>query len=180
MTAPLKSSFYKTSITLHPFRKGAQPMREASRIYADVWSYDSCDAGYLLRQYPQMPCFYGCLAQLDGRTVGMGFGTDSVRGVWWHDRVSDEIGEGHPALQNAWVLTELAVLESFRNAGIGATILDYLTTHQPRKNMLLSTHADNAAAIRFYERQGWYVLHPGFPFHRRGKHFAIMARSLTR
>lgn len=178
MMLPSRESTLQSELTLQPFRSKSQYMREAIQIYAEVWQQDAYDSGYRLRQYLQFPCFYGCLAQVNGQTMGMGFGTASVRGMWWHDRVAYQVGAQHPALQDAWLLTELAVLESQRGMGIGAVLLKYLTDAQPRNNLLLSTQSDNHAAIRFYQRHGWSILHPGFAFHRHGKSYAILSRSL--
>ncbi|MGB1287605.1 MAG: GNAT family N-acetyltransferase [Aggregatilineales bacterium] len=170
---------HNQNITLVPFRGEASYMQDAIQIYAEVWHKDAYDSGYMLRQYPQFPCFYGVLAQINGYTVGMGFGTAAISGLWWHERVKREVGDNHPVLQKAWILTELAVRPQYQNLHIGSRLLTALTDAQPRRNLLLSTHTDNVAAIRFYQRHGWWTLHPGFAFHRRGKQFAILARQHT-
>ena len=97
------------------------------------------------------------------------------RGQRWHDRVAAEIGPDHPALQDAWVLVNLAIRSTYRNRGIGATLLKTLLASQSCPRTLLSTEVANAGARRLYERNGWRYLHPGLVFTPGQQPFVVMA-----
>lgn len=86
------------------------------------------------------------------------------------------MGVSHPALQDAWVLVELAVLDMHRGKGIGAALHHALLTDQPCPRALLSTEVKNTSARRFYERFGWRCIHSGFKFREEGEPFIVMAR----
>ena len=104
--------------TLPPFDAHSPYLDEAVRIYTAIWPADHADIRAFIARYATYPGFHGLVALVKNRVVGMGFGTRSLPGNWWHDRIATQIGAGHPALQDAWVLVELAVLEVYRNEGI--------------------------------------------------------------
>lgn len=163
-------------IDLLPLTPEAPLMREAARVYAAVWGRNWQDSMSFFRKYAHYPHFYGYVAQHERSIVGMGFGTQSLPGQWWHDKVTAHLGAGHPALQDAWVLTELAVLDAFRNSHIGSAIHNQLLREQPLPNALLSTQVNNSGAQRFYTRHGWRIIHEGFAFGRGREHYVIMHR----
>jgi ribosomal protein S18 acetylase RimI-like enzyme len=167
------------TLEIIPYHYRSPLLQEAVRIYVHVWQRDAEDSLVFFREYAQLAHFYGFVARLNGKVVGMAFGTASQAGQWWHDKVAAQIGVHHAALQNAWVLTELAVLPAYRNYTIGTRLHDQLLQTQPFPNVLLSTQVSNTGAQRFYERHGWHILHPGFMFNRGNEAYTIMHKLLN-
>ncbi len=155
-------------------------LREAVRIYATVWQRDTEDSFVFFRSSLDLPEYVGYAALLQDRVVGFAWGTASLPGQWWHDKVAQRVNPAHPALQNAWVLTELAVLAPYRNQNIGGLLHDRVLAEQPFPNALLSTQVSNIGARRFYERRGWRYLHRGFSFQRGNQAYAILYKSLPK
>lgn len=168
------------NLELVPFDRTSPLLREAALIYAIVWGRDRTDSLFFFRHHSNFNDYYGFLAYVGSKAVGCAFGTRSRIGQWWHDKVAEQVGSGHPALQSAWVLTELAVLADYRNQHIGARLHDAILDTQPYKNVLLSTQQDNDGARRFYEAHGWSYLHTGFPFHTGRPPYVIMCRRLEK
>lgn len=166
------------TITLQPFGYHSPLFYDAVAIYCAVWERDEEDSTLFFRRYARMTDFIGYVALVGKQSVGIGFGTLSENGQWWHDKVADQVGSEHPALQNAWVLTELAVLPEYRNDGIGGILHDRVIHEQPRNNVLLSTQVENIAAQRFYKRRGWTMLHDGFPFRKGCQSYCIMHKDM--
>jgi ribosomal protein S18 acetylase RimI-like enzyme len=161
-------------LELISFNYRSSLLYEALRIYCTVWGRDKEESLSFFRKYARMPDFLGYVASVDNSIVGMGFGTASQTGQWWHDKVAEKIGKSHPALQDAWVLTELAVLRDYRQKNIGSLIHERLVKEIRYPNMLLSTQADNFGAKRFYEHRGWTYLHKGFAFQEGRPLYCIM------
>jgi ribosomal protein S18 acetylase RimI-like enzyme len=147
---------------------------DAVDIYCQVWGRDKDNSLMYFRKYAGYSHFFGYIALYEGRAIGMGFGTISERGHWWHDKVAEQVGQRNRALKNAWVLTELAVLQDYRNQQIGNALHERVIQAQPFPNVLLSTQADNFHARRFYEKRGWHYLHKGFPFNKGRPPYCIM------
>lgn len=166
------------SVELIPFHYHSPLLYEAVQIYCAVWQRDKDESVMFFQRYTRMTDFIGYIARMGNRYIGMVFGTLSETGQWWHDKVTAQLGSKHPALQDAWVLTELAVLAPYRNAGIGGILHDRIIAEQPHRNVLLSTQVDNIAAKRFYYRRGWTLLHAGFAFQRGCDPYCIMHRDM--
>lgn len=162
------------NVQLLPFTRRSSLLPEAVNVYTRVWSRNTADSLTFFHNYAEHNHFYGVVAVARSQVVGMAFGTESVSGMWWHDKVAQHVNPQHPVLQNAWVLTELAVLEGYRNWGIGSKLLARVILEQPFPNALLSTQCHNQAAQRFYQRHGWDYLHRGFAFHRGHDPYVIM------
>ena len=166
--------------TLEPFDASSPYFNEVVRIYVETFGGEE-DAirAFIARYASTLPDWRGYIALSGAHVAGMGFGTRSLPGQWWHDRVAAEIGAAHPALQDAWVLVDLEVRSAYQNRGIGATLLDTLLTSQPCPRALLSTEVANAGARRLYERNGWRYLHPGFVFTPGQQPFVVMGREIS-
>jgi ribosomal protein S18 acetylase RimI-like enzyme len=162
------------SIKLEAFDGTSPGLHEAVDIYVQVWQRNPEASLLFFRKNTRLEHFRGYLARVRGRAVGMVFGTISEPGQWWHDNVTLHLGTAHPALQNAWVLSELAVLEPYQGNGIGSRLHDAIVAAQPADNMLLSTQKANQNARRFYENRGWSYLHNGFSFNPNRPHYVIM------
>lgn len=135
-------------------------------------------ASQFIRQQAHYPDFRGFVAVHRGTVIGMAFGTKSEPGQWWHDRVLAQLGGDPQALRDAWVVTELAVLEEWQGHGIGSSLLDALLKSQPYPRALLSTEVGNDRARGMYQRRGWTYLHPGFVFQEGEQPYVVMAREL--
>ncbi len=169
------------SLALEPFTVESTLMDEVVdvrvRIFEGEWQqiYD-----FMKRYATSYPDFHGLAALLNGRVIGMGFGTRFVVENWWCDKVAAQVGAAHPALQDAWVLVELGVLASYRGKGIGSILLTRLLELQPCARALLSTQVANTGARRLYERHGWQYLHPGFVFAEGQEPYVVMCKELKR
>lgn len=150
---------------------------DALRIYCIVWGRDYHDSLIFFRNYGRLPDFCGYIALVGNHAVGFAFGTRSECGQWWHDKVAQHVGKRHIALQDAWVLTEIAVLAEYRNSDIGGMLHDAVIEQQTHQNVLLSTQVSNIGARRFYERRGWSYLHKGFAFNRGSQPYVVMHRN---
>ncbi len=151
----------------------------AVRVYTQTWGREWEASHAFIAQYAGYAGFRGFVAMRDDGAVGMGFGARSEMDQWWHEKVAAQVGADHPALQNAWVLVELAVLPAFREQGIGGMLHDTLLTAQPCPRTLLSTETTNTRARAMYEGRGWRYLHPGFVFNDGQPPFAVMHREDT-
>lgn len=133
-----------------------------------------------IARYSRYPGFYGVVAVTQaGKPVAMGFGSNTFEGNWWFDRIAEETGLSHPALQHAWALVELSVLKRYRDAGIGTEIIHHLLQHQRQERILLSTQKDNFGARRLYERLGWTYVHDGLVFAPGQEPYVIMCKEMT-
>lgn len=154
-------------------------VNDAIKIYDEYIPGDREYQEHFFRSNMRRPGYIGLLAQIDKKIVGFAFGSFSLVGQWWHDKVANYVGYEHPALQSAWVLTQLNVLEAYRNRNIGQQLLEAIITQQTRSNLLLSTQVANTNAQRFYKRLGWYVLHEGFIFSSGDEPYKILAKTLS-
>lgn len=166
-------------VELIAFNYHSSLLYEAVQVYCEVWERNKEDSLMFFQRYARYGHFLGYVASYNSRVIGMGFGTISESGQWWHDKVAQQVGRAHQALQDAWVLTELAVLKEYRNQGIGIALHDRVIREQPFANVLLSTQVSNTGARRFYERQGWTYLHAGFAFQRGRPFYCIMHKAIS-
>lgn len=167
----------KITFTLAPFTVDSPYLEDAVRVYAETWPDDSEEIRTFIQRYATYPDFHGQVALVEDKVIGMGFGHRSRPGDWWHDRVAVQLGSDYPALQDAWVLVELVVLETYRGAGIGSALHNALLASQPCSRALLSTEVNNTVARLLYERLGWHYLHTGFKFREDGELFVVMSYS---
>lgn len=164
------------TIQLTPFSADSPLLDEAVKLSIAEWPAPEDQIHGFIARYATLPDFRGLIALVDGEPAGMGFGVRSLPGNWWHDRVAEQVGADHPALQDAWVLVSLVMRPALRNHGIGAALLDALLATQPCPRTLLSTQVANTGAQRFYTRHGWRILHPGFVFTPGQEPFVVMQR----
>jgi len=171
----------ESSLTLEPFTIESVLMDKVVDARVQIFEGERQQIYDFITRYATVyPDFYGLAALIDGHVIGMGFGTRFVAGNWWCDKVAAQVGAAHPALQDAWVLVELGVLESYRGKGIGSMLLTRLLELQPCAHALLSTQVANTGARRLYERYGWQYLDPGFVFTEGQEPYVIMCKKLEK
>ncbi|MEO1290521.1 MAG: GNAT family N-acetyltransferase [Chloroflexota bacterium] len=165
-------------LELLPLNSSSPYILDAVRIYNEYIAGELDYQEHFFRSHMIRPGYVGLLAKLDKKIVGVAFGSFSLAGQWWHDRVTTYVGREHPALQEAWVLTQLNVLKAYRNCKIGAQLHDTIISKQKRHNLLLSTQVANRDAQRFYKRYGWHILHKGFQFSSGDEPYQILYKTL--
>ena len=165
---------------LEPFDAASATFEEVIRIYLEVFGGEEEEIrAFITRYATTFPDWRGHVALVGEQVAGMGFGTRSLPGQWWHDKVEAQVGAEHSALQDAWVLVDLAVRPAYQNQGIGAAIMNALLASQPCPRALLSTEVANSGARRLYTRNGWRLLHPGFVFIPGQQPYVVMAREIN-
>ncbi|GLV60149.1 hypothetical protein KDH_69720 [Dictyobacter sp. S3.2.2.5] len=165
-----------SAITLASFTAPSPYLEDAVQVYLATWPGDLEKVRAFVARYATYPDFRGQVALVQNRVIGMGFGHRSQAGNWWHDRVATRLGGEHPALQDAWVLVELAVLHEYRSRGVGHALHQTLLRNQPCPRTLLSTEVSNTGARRFYERLGWDYVLTNFQFSEGDQPFVVMSR----
>lgn len=184
MNEPSTSVTLPTGVALASLAPGEPWFAEAVSLYLAALAHGPNETVAIISdfftRYAALPDYQGRVALRDGRLVGFGFGALSQPGNWWHDNVAREVGADHPALQDAWVLVDLAVAPEVRRQGIGAALMETLLAAQPHPRALLSTQVANTTARRLYETHGWTYLHPGFTFTGGTEPYVIMRRELKR
>jgi GNAT superfamily N-acetyltransferase len=167
------------TIRLRPYDRDSPLLEEALAVYARVWPDRNRDeARENFTRYAGYADFHGLVAFVGEEAVGVGYGTRSIPGIWWHDQVTPQLGLDHPALQDAWRLVELAVVETHRRLGIGGQLHDALLAAQSCSRVLLCTGVANERARTMYERRGWHYVAPSFEFPGESHPYAIMGKEL--
>lgn len=166
------------TLELIPLNATSPYVMNAVKIYNEYIAGEMDYQEHFFRSHMHRPGYVGLLAQVDKRIVGVAFGSYSLSGQWWHERVAAHVGREHPAIQDAWVLTQLNVLKAYRNRKIGETLHHRIIEEQTRQHLLLSTQVANKAAQRFYKRHGWQVLHEGFQFSSGDESYKILHKFL--
>lgn len=168
-----------TVITLRAYSQRSPLLEQALRIYARVWpDRDPAIARETFTRYAGYPAFHGFVAFVDDEPAGVGYGARSSPGVPWHDLVAPRLGEAHPALQDAFRIVELAVVEQHQGNGVGGRLHDALLAAQPCARALISTNVANQRARAIYERRGWRYLHTSFEVPDDPHRYVIMAKEL--
>ncbi len=170
----------ESNVHIVEFKPGSPLFLEAIRVYHKTWGWSWEESYSFFQRYSRLPDYTGLVAVYGSEVVGMTFGALGRRGQWWFDKVAYHVAGGYhnPALIDAFMLVELAVMEGYREMGIGTALHDTLLASQPYDRALLSTEVSNTGARRLYERLGWEYLHPGFVFSEGGPPYAILHKEL--
>lgn len=164
-------------MSLQPFTRDSPLLDVALEVYARVWpERDRDEARENFTRYAGYDDFVGFVAYAGEESAGVGYGARSQPGIWWHDQVTPVFGEDYPALQAAWRLVELAVVDTHRGNGIGSRLHDELLATQPCPRVLLSTAVSNNRARAIYERRGWYYIASSFDFPGEPYPYVIMGK----
>lgn len=146
-------------------------------IYTEYTGYSIKYARHFIEGFTERDGFVGVAALYNQKVVGMSFGVSSKNGDWWHDKVAKQVNVHNPALQDAWVLTQLNVLKAYRGQRIGHVLHNVIIRQQSHANLLLSTQKSNHRAQKFYQQHGWYILHAGFTFTAGDEPYMIWAKT---
>lgn len=169
-----------STITIQALTAQSPYLAGAMHVYRDYTNFSADYTRQFFDEFLAREDFMGLVAlgrdQAQVRVVGMGFGVAARPQDWWTRTVARRVGATHPALQDAWILTQLNVLRGWRSRGIGGRLHDEIIQTQPYPRLLLSTQVHNHAAQRFYQQRGWTYLHSGFAFFEGDIAYAIMRR----
>lgn len=167
-----------SQVKLQPFDTShSQLIDGVVEIYTEYTGFADRYARHFVASFMERDGFVGLVAIHHEKVIGMSFGVRSKTGDWWHDKVAQQVNSHHAALEDAWVLTQLNVLEAYRGQGIGSLLHDTIIKQQPHPNLLLSTQKSNHLAQDFYQQHGWYILHAGFSFARGDEPYMIWAKT---
>ena len=166
-------------LQLEPFRPSSAHLHGVGRVYQEALALDwEAEQPGLLHYFERLPDFVGRVALVQGEVVGVGWGTRTLPGEWLFERAASQLGRDHAALQEAWLLNVLAVLQGFRRTGIGTALHDALLEEQPCPRALLSTQVENEVARTFYERRGWQYFSPPCVIDTARHRFVVMHREI--
>lgn len=163
-----------------PLTYDAPFVLDAVKVYNEYIHGDLEHQEHFFRNHMRRAGYVGLVARVNTHVIGVAFGSLSLAGQWWHDKVATHVGAKHPALQSAWVLTQLNVLSDYRNDRIGTQLHNLILQRQKCSNLLLSTQVANKAAQRFYKRHCWQVLHEGFQFSAGDEPFKILHKTIQK
>lgn len=167
-------------IVYRPYTADSPLLENALAVYAGVWpERDRDEARENFTRYAGYAGFIGLVAYDGDEPVGVAYGATSQLGVWWHDKAAAGLGADHPALQDAWRLVELAVVDAHRGRGIGGELHDRLLAAQPNARALVCTAVHNTHARDIYERRGWRYVAESFDFPGEPHPYVIMAREVA-
>ncbi len=156
---------------------GSPYLEQVMQLFCRTWNRDmGSTRRYFVDFAMQQPDFLGRLIVQREQVLAFAFGTRSLPGQWWHDRVTAQLGKSYPVFQDAWVVTELAVAASHRKQGLAKRLMAELMSGQPASNILLSTQQYNTAARQLYEGLGFVYLSENFVFRSGESPFVIMHR----
>jgi ribosomal protein S18 acetylase RimI-like enzyme len=114
-----------------------------------------------------------------GHLVGFTYGYRLLPEYWWYQQVEPHLARRGQAawLQDAFELTQMAVLPGFQGQGIGGQLHDLLLQDLPYQHGLLSTLARETSATELYRKRGWQVLLEPFQFSGVNRPYRIMGRT---
>ncbi len=167
-----------STITIQALTAQSSYLAGAMHVYRDYTNFSADYTRQFFDEFLALEDFLGLVAvdTEQERVVGMSFGVAARPQDWWTRTVARRVGAAHPALQEAWILTQLNVLREWRGRGIGGRLHDEIIQKQPYPRLLLSTQVHNHAAQRFYQQHDWTYLHSGFAFFKGDIAYAIMRR----
>jgi ribosomal protein S18 acetylase RimI-like enzyme len=118
------------------------------------------------------PGFRALLATEDesGTVAGFTYGFHGAPGQWWHDTVARAVAAAHGGdvaaawLADSFEVAELHVRPEYQGHGIGADLLQRLTSGQPERTAVLSTRDADTPARRLYRGVGFADLLTAFVF----------------
>lgn len=148
-------------------------------VYEQVWGHRGFQPQ--VSRHATYPDFKGLAAlTASGKVVGYVYGTSTLPGQWWPDRIAPVIGR-EPAerrLYGSFCVTELGVLPEHRRHGLATRLMRALLADVPHRRVTLSTECDNLPARALYEGLGFGYLVECMRFTQGGEDYAVLDRSL--
>jgi ribosomal protein S18 acetylase RimI-like enzyme len=147
--------------------------------YARIWGHK----GYQpqVRLHGTYPGFKGIAAlSPTGEVAGYVYGTTTLPGQWWPDRIAPVIGHerAQQRLYGSFCVAELGVVPEHRRQGLAARLMRAILANLPHSQVTLSTECANLAARNLYERLGFDYLVERMRFTEGGEAYAVLDRPL--
>lgn len=116
--------------------------------YSEQWYKDSLNTDQIMKLafYSELP-----VGAIKGKAI-----STSRKGDSYEDSQQQQLPSD--AVPNAVYLESFAVLEAYRNLGIGAKLLEYVIEETKRRFMheiLLHVHVENSEVIEWYSKHGF-------------------------
>ena len=168
-----------TSYTLAPFDLGSPLLPGVLDVYKRVWG----DRGFQpqVRRHAAYPGFKGIAALASsGEIAGYIYGTSTLPGQWWPDRIAAVIGRelADRRLYGSFNVTELGVRAEHRRRGLGTLLMRAVLADLPYPHVTLSTECANHPARTLYEGLGFGYLVEHMYFAEGGEEYAVLERPL--
>lgn len=84
------------TVDLLPLNSKSPYFIDAVNIYNEYIPGEMEYQEHFFRSHMRRPGYVGLLAQIDDKIVGVAFGSESLPGQWWHERVASHVGREHP------------------------------------------------------------------------------------
>jgi ribosomal protein S18 acetylase RimI-like enzyme len=167
------------SYTLAPFDLGSPLLPGVLEVYQRVWG----DRGFQpqVRRHATYPAFKGIAALApSGEIAGYVYGTSTLPGQWWPDRIAVVIGYelAERRLYGSFNVTELGVRAEHRRRGLATCLMRAVLANLPHQHVTLSTECANRPARTLYEGLGFGYLIERMRFAEGGDEYAVLDRPL--
>ena len=167
------------SYTLTPFDLGSPLLPGVLDVYQRVWG----NRGFQpqVRRHAAYPGFKGIAALApSGEIAGYIYGTSTLPGQWWPDRIAAVIGRelAERLLYGSFNVTELGVRAEHRRLGLGIRLMRAVLAGLPHHHVTLSTECSNHPARTLYEGLGFDYLVERMYFAEGGEEYAVLDRPL--
>ncbi len=168
-----------TSYRLALFDLGSPLLPGVLDVYQRVWG----DRGFQpqVRRHATYPGFKGIAALApSGEIAGYIYGTSTLPGQWWPDRIAAVIGRelAERRLYGSFNVTELGVRAEHRRRGLATRLMRSLLAGLPHQHVTLSTEYANHPARTLYEGLGFGYLVERMYFAEGAEEYAVLDRPL--
>jgi ribosomal protein S18 acetylase RimI-like enzyme len=167
------------SYTLAAFGLGSPLLPGVLEVYERVWGQRGFQPQ--VRRHATYPGFKGvAVLAPSGDIAGYIYGTSTLLGQWWPDRIATVIGRelAERRLYGSFNVTELGVRAEYRRRGLGTYLMRAVLAGLPNQHVTLSTECDNNPARTFYEGLGFDYLVERMRFAESGEEYAVLDRPL--
>ena len=168
-----------TSYRLAAFDLGSPLLPGVLDVYQRVWG----NRGFQpqVSRHATYPGFKGiAVLAPSGKIAGYIYGTSTLPGQWWPDRIAAVIGRelADRRLYSSFNVTELGVLMDHRRRGLATRLMRAVLADLPHQQVTLSTECVNYPARALYESLGFGYLVERMSFAEGGEEYAILDRPL--
>lgn len=147
--------------------------------YVRIWGHKGYEPQ--VRLHATYPGFKGIAAvSATGEVAGYIYGTTTLPGQWWPDRIAPVIGHerAQQRLYGSFCVTELGIIPLHRRQGLATQLMRAILADLPHTHVTLSTECANLAARSLYERLGFDYLVERMRFTEGGEDYAVLDRPL--